>query len=114
MPHRGSRIPIANRLDRLITIQSLTKAQGPIYGEPTETYSEWKTVWACVTPWQGREFNKAGQITAEVDTKFHIRYLAGMSPTMRIIHDGLSYDIYRIEEAGRHDRLNIYAKARRE
>ena len=118
MPHRGPKgrgaIPIANRLDRRITIQNLTKGQGPVYGEPTQTYSEWAAVWACVTPWRGREFNEGGQITAEVDTKFHIRYLAGMSPTMRIIHDGLSYDIYRIEEVGRRDRLNVYGKARRE
>jgi SPP1 family predicted phage head-tail adaptor len=119
MPHRNPRRSKApniesHKLDRRITIQTVTKSTDSEYGEAVETYADWATVWASVTPWQMKEFNLAGQISAEVDTRFHIRYLSGMTPTMKIVYDGKTYDIYKFEEVGRHDRMNIFAKARQE
>ncbi len=104
-------LPIG-KLDRRITIQSLTQGLGTEYGEPTETWSDWATVWANVYMGGGREFEAARQITAEIDTQFQIRYVSGIQETMRISYDGRLYDIYRIQEVGRHERLNLWAKAR--
>jgi len=42
-------------VERRITIQALTQDVGEIYGEPTETYADWKTVWANVYSGSGRE-----------------------------------------------------------
>lgn len=105
-------LPIG-RMDRRITIQQLTQGVGEEYGEPTETWSDWSTVWANVYYGGGREFEAARQLNAEIDTQFQIRYRAGMLPTMRIVYEGRYYDIYRIDEVGRRSRWNIWAKARR-
>ena len=101
------------KLDRQITIQALTKGIGADYGEPTESWSDWATVWANVYYGGGREFAAAQQLNAEIDTQFQIRYIAGLSITMRISYDNRYYDIYRIDEVGRRNRWNIWAKARR-
>lgn len=101
------------KLDRRITIQALTQGVGSVYGEPTETWTDWATVWANVYYGGGREFAAAQQVTAEIDTQFQIRYMAGLVPTMRIVYDGRYYDIHRIDEVGRRNRWNIWAKARR-
>lgn len=104
-------LPIG-KLDRTITIQELTQGVGSEYGEPTETWTTWATVWANVYCGGGREFEQARQITAEIDTQFQIRYITGLLPTMRIVYDGRYYDIHRIDEVGRRNRWNIWAKAR--
>ena len=101
------------KLDRRITIEQLTQGKGADYGEPTETWSAWATVWANVYYGGGREFEQARQINAEIDTQFQIRYRPGILATMRIAYDGRYYDIYRIDEVGRKGRWNIWAKARR-
>lgn len=104
-------LPIG-KMDRQITIEALTQGQGSKYGEPTETYAPWATVWGNKYEGGGREFEAARQITAEIDTQFQIRYVAGLSTTMRITYEGRQYDILRIQEVGRRNRLNIWAKAR--
>lgn len=100
------------KLDRRITIQQLVQGVGVEYGEPTESWADWATVWANVYPANGREFQDAAQMTAEADTQFQIRWVEGLEATMRISYDGRLYDIYRIDEVGRYSRLNIWAKAR--
>jgi SPP1 family predicted phage head-tail adaptor len=106
-------LPIG-KLDRRITIQSLTQEQGADYGEPTESWDDWATVWANVYSGAGRELEAARQVTAEIDTQFQIRWIEGLTPTMRILYEGRVYDIHRIQEVGRRERWNIYAKARQE
>jgi len=98
------------KCDRRITIQRLTESQGE-HGEPTEAYTDWTTVWANKYE-SGREFEAARQINPEIATMFQIRYLSGLSATMRISYDGKFYDIDHFVEVGRRDRLNIFAKAR--
>lgn len=105
---------MAQKLDRLITIQTITQSKDETSGEAIRTPSTFAQVWASVTPWQGREFTQAGQLSAEITTRFHIRYLDGLNPKMRIIHEGKTFEIFRIEPVGRGDRQNIYAKARDE
>lgn len=119
MPHRDPRrskaaVIESQKMDRRIGIQRIEKSTDSEYGESIETATTFATVWASVTPWQMKEFNLAGQISAEVDTRFHVRYIEGLSPTMKIIYEGRIYDVYRIEEVGRRDRVNIFAKARQE
>lgn len=105
---------VSQQLDRIIVIQTMASGQDPDSGEATETPSTFATVWASVVPWQGREFTEAGQLSAEISTRFHIRWIDGLKATMRVSYDSKIYEIVRIEEIGRHDRVNIYAKAREE
>lgn len=99
------------RYDRQITIEQLTQGQDD-YGLPTETWTTFASVWANAYSGSGRELEAARQISAEVSTQFQIRYVAGVSATMRILYDGLYYDIVHISEVGRRDRIDIFAKAR--
>lgn len=104
-------LPIG-KLDRRIAIESATKGQGAEYGEPTETWATWLSTWANVYSGGGREFEAARQINAEIDTQFQIRWRSGLNTTMRILYESRYYDIYRIQEVGRQERWNIWAKAR--
>ena len=106
-------LPIG-KLDRRITIQTPTDGQGEEYGEVTQTWTDWLETYANVYSGGGREFEAAKQINADIDTQFQIRWISGLSPKMRIYYDGLYYDIYRIQEVGRRQRLNIWARARQE
>ncbi len=100
-------------LDRLITIRSRVTSQGPVYGELVETWADWKTAWAYADGAGGRELRAARQIAAEIDMHFQIRWIDGLDTTMRIVHEGRTYDIQRIAEVGRRERLDIYAKLTR-
>ena len=102
------------RMDRRITIQELTVSVDPKYGKPTKTWTDFATVWANSYAGGGREFTEARQLNAEISVQFQIRYIEGPSATMRILYDGRYYDIDRISEVGRRERLNIFAKARQE
>lgn len=99
------------KLDRRITFQQSTQGQG-LHGEPTEIWSDFATVWANAYSGSGREFTEARQVNAEISMQFQIRYIDGLSATMRILYNGAYYDIDRISEVGRHDRIDIFAKAR--
>jgi SPP1 family predicted phage head-tail adaptor len=101
-----------SKMDAQILIQKLSTGQGADYGEATERWTDYATVWANVYSGSGRELEMARQISAEIDTQFQIRWIDGMRTTMRIIHEGRAYDIKRIQEIGRRDRLNIFATAR--
>jgi len=102
------------KLDRRITIQQLTHGVGSVYGEPTQNWDDWATVWANVYYGGGREFEAARQLNAEISVQFQIRHIAGLLPTMRILYEDRYYDIERIDEVGRRNRWNIWAKARRQ
>lgn len=103
-------LPIG-KLDRLITIQEATDTQGSDYGDNTKSWATWKSPWANVKHFSGGEKQEARQIYAEVKTRFQIRWVSGLSPKMRISYDGRYYDIYEIEEVGRRQRWNIWARA---
>lgn len=100
------------KLDTKITIQTQTPGKNETSGEATRSPSVFATPWASVRPWQGREFSKDGQLSAEVTTRFQIRHKTGLKATMTILYDSKTYEIFRIEPIGRRDRINIYAKAR--
>ena len=101
----------AGRLDRRVIIQNLILTPNA-YGEPIESWATFATVWAEVRDLRGREFFSAQQVNAEVETIFRIRWLAGVLATMRISYDSKAYDILGIAEIGRHDGLELMAKAR--
>ena len=48
---------------------------------------------AAVEPLVGREYFTAGQMTSSVGYRVRVRYLAGLLPTMRILHSGLTLEV---------------------
>jgi SPP1 family predicted phage head-tail adaptor len=99
------------RMDRRITLQRQVQGVGQ-NGEPTSEWAAWLTVWANAYSGSGRELEAARQISAEISTQFQIRWVDGLSATMRILWEGRYYDIDHFTEVGRRQRIDIFAKAR--
>lgn len=99
------------RLDRRIRIERPTTAQD-LFGEPVPTWGVLDTVWAQVEPLKGSERFVAQQASAEVDTRFTVRWRDDIDATMRIVYEDAVYDIDSVIEIGRHEGLEIMAKSR--
>jgi SPP1 family predicted phage head-tail adaptor len=87
----------AGQLRHRITIEAPTGAQNE-YGEPVEGWTPHATVWASREDLGGREYFAAQQTQTTVSTRFRIRFLAGISPAMRILSDGIPYDIEAVQD----------------
>ena len=85
----------AGKLRHKITIQDYTESQNS-YGEVTKTWSDYATVWASIEPVRGREFWDSKQINAEITAKITIRYLAGVTPKMRIKYGARIFEIISV------------------
>lgn len=75
-----------------IEIQSATIAENDL-GEEEETWAELKTVWASYEPKSAGEKYAEDQFQAKRVVLFRIRYREGITTKMRVVHDGLTYDI---------------------
>lgn len=83
----------AGQLDQRVTLEQRDDGQDE-YGQPIESWTSFASVWACVEPLQGREFIAAHAAVSEVTARVRIRYLPGVTPAMRVLHDE---DVYWIE-----------------
>lgn len=82
----------AGKLRQVITYQS--KAQSlDEYGGVTETWTDFATVRASVAPLIGKDLlaSMAAQSTAEM--RINHRYLPGITSAMRIVWNGVDYEI---------------------
>ena len=94
----------AGKLRKLITIQQ-PSATNDEYGAQVITWSSFGVDrWAGVEPLNGREYFAGQQFQSKVDTRFTLRYLAGITPKMRILCDSLSYDIESVINIDARDR----------
>lgn len=101
----------AGRLNRRITIEEKSVARDS-YGGESITWSAVATVWAAVLPIRGREYVAIRQAGAELTTRFLIRYMAGITPAMRVVYDGAAYYIREvIDPQDRHDHLELMTTA---
>jgi SPP1 family predicted phage head-tail adaptor len=66
-------------------------------GFETETYENFKTVWASISNLYGREYFEAATLNAEKTVKFTIRYIDGIDNSMRISFRGKQYEITFID-----------------
>lgn len=74
-----------NRQHR-ITIQSLVTSQDSTTGNIVESWEVFGVVWASFRPSSVREFVAAGIAQSKITAAFEIDYLAGIKPSMRILH----------------------------
>lgn len=82
----------AGKLRKLITIQQQGISSDE-FGAQVITWSTYYIAWADAQPLQGREYFAGQQFQSKVDTKFVLRYVAGVTPKMRILCNSLPYDI---------------------
>jgi len=89
----------AGELRHRVTIQQKSVVRDT-YGEEDVTWTDVATVWGSVEPLQGREFIEAKQTQAEITTRIRIRYRSGISPEMRAVWDGHTYDLEAVIDVG--------------
>jgi len=63
------------------------------YGELIKTWSTFAPAWAEIRPITGREYYAANQINAEITAEIRIRYVAGITPKMRVNNNSQLFDI---------------------
>lgn len=85
----------AGKLKTKILIEQITETANE-YGELIKTWSTFATAWADIRPLVGREYYTSKQIDAEVTTKIRIRYIAGITPKMRVNNSGQLFDIQAV------------------
>lgn len=101
------------QLDRRITIQQRVLGNPPVTGagEENSTWQEVATVWAARRDVRGEEFLAQFGRQAEVTCTFKLRYRAGITPQMRVVDGGETYEIQHIARLGRKEALELWAKA---
>ena len=72
------------------------------------------TVWARYIPLRGSDRTLGGEITAQVDTEFHIRRRTDFTPTAfdYVVYNGIEYDITEVREIGLNEGWKLLATAR--
>lgn len=78
-----------------ITIQALSLVANDTGGQ-SETWTNFATVWASLTPKLTKEVNFAQRIEPRVDHEIRMRYVAGLTPTMRISFGSRIFEIKAI------------------
>lgn len=82
----------AGAMRHSIEIQQRTNVRGES-GSPILQWVLFAKVRASAEPLLGKEYFASQQREAKVQTRFRIRYLAGVLPKMRIVWDNKWYDI---------------------
>lgn len=83
--------PRVGAMRNYITIEESTETNTT--GERTLTWAEYKSCWASVMPLNGTEKFNLQQTMAEVTHRIRTRYLAGVTPKMRITWDSRTFNI---------------------
>lgn len=102
---------LAGRLDQEITLQTASMARDGTYSAAAVTYSNFATVWAEVRfrTLANPEPVIAGQKQSTLRATFRIRYLPGVTSTMRINHGGRYYQVLDWNVIGRNEEIYINA-----
>lgn len=82
----------AGRLREEIVIQEKSVVRDAFGGE-TVSWVTFASVRAEVQPIAGREYVAMRQAQAEISIRFRLRYVAGVTPAMRVSWNGGTYDI---------------------
>ena len=82
----------AGRLRERIIIESSSEAIDSV-GFPVLTWSTFATVWGNVLANNGKEFIEAREVHSSLSRIISIRYLASVTPQMRVNHGGVYYNI---------------------
>lgn len=97
------------RMDRLIEIQYPVRTRNEL-GEETDVWTRLRKVWAQATPLTANERYKSDAQRESKTYVFKMRYVTGVGPEMRVVHDAQNYRITGIAEIGRREGLEITAE----
>lgn len=71
---------------------------------PTQTWTDYATVWANVEPSAGREVFIADKVEAEITHRVSMRYFSGVTPKMRISFKDRTLEILSVVDSGERNR----------
>lgn len=89
---------IAPRLRHRVDVQEFSTTQDSETGAVVEAWtsilsSNDELIAAEISPLSGKEFVAAQSIQASINTRITIRWMDNVVPTMRVVHDGVIYNI---------------------
>lgn len=82
----------AGRLNRRVTLQAPGTAQDEL-GQPIPGWTDVATLWADIRMKSGLEAIKAGAPVSTVQASIRVRYRAGITAGMRVVHNLAAYNI---------------------
>lgn len=85
----------AGRLNRRVTLQSPSQSVDEI-GQPIPGWTDVATLWADIRMKSGLESIKAGAPVSVVQASIRVRYRAGITAGMRIVHNLQAYNIVAV------------------
>lgn len=101
----------AGTLNQRVTLQSKSATRDSM-GNEVITWATVAELWAGVEPIRGREFVSLRSGQSDLTTKITIRYRAGVTPLMRILHEGAVYDVREvINPRSKNDSLELMCVA---
>ena len=99
----------AGKLRHRVIVQQPTISRNSL-GEEIPSWGTFATVWASIEPLSGREYTTLRAELAQVTTRIRMRYLAGLTSKMRILHGTTVYEIVPQQDMEmRHRELEILA-----
>jgi SPP1 family predicted phage head-tail adaptor len=97
----------AGTLRHRITIQQATEAQNS-FNEPIATWATFAQRYAELLPQSGREFIAARQVVPELQHLVNLRWMAGVTPKMRVQLGSRVFDILAVLDLeGRNRELQL-------
>ena len=85
----------AGRLNQRVTLQAKTVVRDGM-GNEVVSWSDVAAVRAAVEPMRGREYVSLRAAQSDITTRITLRYKAGLTTAMRVLHDGAIYDVREI------------------
>lgn len=93
---------LSQELRHRVDVQQLTTEQDSDTGAAEESWLSIMpvgtegTMPARIEAVTGKEFVSAQAVQAQVTTRIKVRYWPGIEPRMRVVHDGLAYNIVAV------------------
>lgn len=85
----------AGRLNRLVMLQAPGTAEDEL-GQPIPGWTDVATLWADIRMKSGLESIKAGASASVVQASIRVRYRAGITAGMRVVHNLQAYNIVAV------------------
>ncbi len=85
----------AGTLRQRIKIQQRVTGQDSV-GQPVEAWGDVAAVWGDIRNQRGLESVRAGELTSTVKASIRVRYRAGITAAMRVLHGATVYQILSV------------------
>lgn len=103
----------AGSLNKFIIIQRPVEVRNEFNELERTAWEDYANLRANIEPIGGREYFNAGAAHADITHRIRVRYLTGITTSMRIMHGSREFDIQAVIDPGeRHRELEIMAVER--